>query len=133
MVAVGVGPPERPRLEERVGAEEVAAGELDLVVGEVALQLVRRLQVEQVIAPLLEHDDAPAGGGEHVGRGGATGTAADDDRVGVVTARVHGSDTSSSDQPRGWTSPSNPMDRHPARWRFPPYSGGPYIASQACS
>ena len=45
---------------ERVGAEEVAAGELDLVVRHVAERRERRLEVEQVVAALLEHDHRPA-------------------------------------------------------------------------
>ena len=61
--------PERAGLEERVGAEEVALDELDLVVGEVAERAERRLELEEVVAALLEHDHRPARGGEHVGHG----------------------------------------------------------------
>ena len=133
MVAVVLGPPKGPWLEERVRTEEVPARELDLVVGEVPPESVRRLEVEQVVAPLLQHDDAPAGGGEDVGGRGPARSTANDDGVGVAVAALHGSDTSASVQPLGWTSPSNAIDLHPMRSRLPPYSGGPYIASQACS
>src|SRR5207302_3450502 len=109
------------------------APELDLVVGEVALEGMGRLEIQQVVAALLEDNDTPARRRQDVCGGGAPGSAPDDDSVGVQVAPAHGCDTSASVQPLGWTSPSNPIDRHPARSRLPPYSGGPYIASQACS
>ena len=49
-VAVVDAVTERARLEERVGAEDVAAQELHLVVADVPERLVRRLEVEQVVA-----------------------------------------------------------------------------------
>ncbi len=110
-VAVGVAAAERAGLDQRVGPEEVALGELDLVVGELALQAVRRLEVEEVVAALLQDDDRPPGGGEDVGDGRAAGTAADDDGVGVEVS--HRLVTSSSVQPRGCTSPGKPIDRQP--------------------
>ena len=129
-VAVRLVPSERAGLEPRVGTEEVALGELELVVGEVTERLERRVEREQVVAALLEHDHRPSRGGEHMGGGRPAGTAADDDgvAVGAVDRRrdrhrprsPSGSLTSVSVYPRGWTSPSNPMARHPLRSRLPP-------------
>ena len=93
MVTVALRPSERAGLEQGVRAEKVAHGELDLVVGVVALQRRRVVEVEQVVATLLEHDDRPAGRGQDVGGGAAARTRADDDGVG---ARAHGWLTSSS-------------------------------------
>ncbi len=75
--------PVGPRLERRIGSEEVATVQGDLVVGEVAQRLVRRGQVEQVVATLLEDDDGPSGGGEDLGGRGAARARADDDHVAV--------------------------------------------------
>ena len=117
-VAVGLGAAERPGLDQRVRAQEVALGELDLVVGELTLQPVRRVQVEEVVATLLQDHHRPARGGEDVGEGRPARPAPDDDGVGV-----HGQPpviTSSSVQPRGWTSPRKATEVQPARSRFPP-------------
>ena len=73
--------PERPRLGQRVGAEEVARRELDLVVGVVAGRLREVVGVEQVVAALLHDHDGPAGPRQHLGHGGAARTRADDDGV----------------------------------------------------
>ncbi len=51
---------EGPRLDERVGPEEVARDELDLVVGVVARRLGQVVGVEQMVAALLHDDDGPA-------------------------------------------------------------------------
>ncbi len=82
---------ERPRLDQRVGAEEVAGDELDLVVGVVARRLGHVVGIEEMVAALLHDDDGPPGPGEHLGRRGAAGAGADDDGVGR-----HGCDTSAS-------------------------------------
>ena len=89
---VGV-PAERPRLDQRVRAEEEALDELDLVVRVVARRPGHVVGVEQVVAALLHDDDRPAGTREHLGHGGAAGTRADDDGV---RRSAHGSDTSAS-------------------------------------
>ena len=70
-------------LEARVGAEQVAARQSDLVVGEVAQRLVRCLEVDQVVAALLQDDHRPPGGREHLGGGRPARTRADDDGVAV--------------------------------------------------
>ena len=60
-VAVGGRAAVRARLEQRIGAEEVPAVELDLVVREVAEVVERRLERQQVIAPFSRmHTDFPA-------------------------------------------------------------------------
>ena len=82
-VAVVGAAPVGPRLEQRVRPEQMPAGGGDLVVGEVAQGLVRRGQVDQVVAPLLEDHDRPPGRGEHVRHRGSAGTRADDDDVAV--------------------------------------------------
>ena len=46
--------------------------------------LERRLEREQVVAALLEHDHRPARAGQHVGRGRARRPGADDDGVAVA-------------------------------------------------
>ncbi len=68
-VAVGLAASEGARFEERVGAEVVATEELDLVVRHVAERLEWRVEREEVVAALLEHDHRPSRGGEHLGRG----------------------------------------------------------------
>src|SRR5205823_2699128 len=120
--------PERARLGDRIGSEEVAGHELDLVVRIVGAQAGRVVEVDEVVASLLEDDDRPAGGCEHVGRRTAAGPGTDDDGV-----DGYGPLTSASVKPRGWVSPSKPMERHPTRPWLPPYSGAPYIPSHACS
>ena len=82
-VAVGLGAAVGARLEQRVGAEQVAAERGDLVVGEVAERLVRRLERQQVVAALLEDDHRPAGRRQDLGDRGAAGAGADDDGVAV--------------------------------------------------
>ena len=49
----------------------MAAEELDLVVRDVPERRERRVEREEVVAALLEHDHRPARAGEHVGRGRA--------------------------------------------------------------
>ena len=83
--------PECARLDERIGPEEVAGDELDLVVGVVAGGLRRVVGVEQMVAPLLHDDHRPAGAGQHLGRRRTARSRPDDDGVGR-----HGSDTSAS-------------------------------------
>ncbi len=83
-IAVGVGVPVRARLEQGVGAEEVPRVELQLVVADVPEWAERRVEREQVVPTLLEHQDALAGRGEHLGDGRAGGPRADDDRLDVV-------------------------------------------------
>jgi hypothetical protein len=61
--------PERPRLDEWVGPEEVPVQELDLVVGVVLRQLARVVGIDQVVPALLDDGDRPPGPGENVGRG----------------------------------------------------------------
>ncbi len=87
VVAVVLVAPVRAWFQERVGPEEVAAKELDLVVGDVAQRLVRRLEREQVIPALLEHDDRPTRGREHVCRSRARRPGTDDDGVAVAPSR----------------------------------------------
>jgi hypothetical protein len=97
--AVG-GAPERAGLDERIGTEEVALGELQLVVREVVEQAVRVVEVDEVVAAPLEDADRPAGSGQYVGGGGAAGARPDDDGVEVVRAArttAQGSATSSSE------------------------------------
>jgi hypothetical protein len=106
-VAVGVAQAERAGLEEGVRPEEVADHELDLVVGVVAEELRRVVEVDEVVAALLEEAHRPAGLGQHVGDRGASGAGSDDD--GVEVGRAHGRLTSSSVQPRGCTSPAQSM------------------------
>src|SRR5207302_3984536 len=107
-VAVVLVAPVRARFEQGVGPEEVAAEELDLVVGHVAERFVRRVEREQVVPALLEHDHRPPCRGEDVGRGRAGRPGADNDGVTVAHS---GPDTSSSVYPRGWTSPVKPITR----------------------
>ena len=103
-VAVVLRQAEAAGLEQGVGAEEVPDRELELVVGVIGRQPGRVLGVDQVVAALLEYDHRPAGGGEHVGRRAPPRARAHDDRV-----DGHCPLTSSSLNPRGWTSPSKPM------------------------
>ena len=84
VVVVAVG----ARLEQRVRPEEVAAGELHLVVAHVPERTERRVEREEVVAALLEHDHRPTGLGEHVGRGRAAGPGADDHDVAVALGDV---------------------------------------------
>lgn len=98
-VAVGLGAPIGARFDDRVGTEEVAVGELQLVVGVVAERAERRLQRQQVVPPLLQDDHRPARRGERVSGGRPGRTGSDDDRVAVVVG--HGSCTSPSVYPRG--------------------------------
>ena len=90
-VAVVDGAAIRPRLEERIGSEEVAPKELDLVVRHVTERIERRVEREEMIAALLEHDHRPARAREHVGRGRTRRPGADDDRVAIPVDRFsHG-------------------------------------------
>ena len=82
-VAVGLAAAEGAGFEEGVGPEEVADGELQLVVGVVRLAVRWVVEIEQMVAPLLEDDNRPAGGREDVGDGTAAGARADDDGVGA--------------------------------------------------
>ena len=91
VLAVGRRDPEGPWLDERIGPEEIARDELDLVVGIVATRLGHVVGIEQVVAPLLQHAHGPTGPGEHLGRGGAARTRTDDE--GLVR---HACDTSAS-------------------------------------
>ena len=93
-VVVVVGVAERARFEQGIGSEEVPGRELDLVVAHVPEGPERRLELEQVVAALLEHDHRPPGLGEDMGRGGAARTRPDDHHVGVdgsllTTAHFH--------------------------------------------
>ncbi len=81
---------------------------------------MRVVEVDQMVATLLEDHDRPTRGSENVGDGRTSGSGADDDGV-----DGHALSTSASVQPRGWMSPSNSIDRHPHTSRLPPYSGGP--------
>ena len=66
------------------GIKELRAGRHgDLVVGEVPKRLVGRVERDQVVAALLEHDHRPARGGEHLGGGRPARSRADDDGIGV--------------------------------------------------
>ena len=87
---------ERAGLEERIGAEEVTAGVLDLVVRQMSVQRERRVEIEEVIRALFEDDDRPSGRGEHVGCGRAAGSRTDDDRVAVEVGHQARPLTSSS-------------------------------------
>ena len=80
-VAVRFRQAERARLEEGIGTEEVALGELDLIVRVVAEQPVRVVEVDEVVATPLEHAHRPTRGGEHVGRGRTPRPRPDDDGV----------------------------------------------------
>ena len=82
-IAVGFGVAVGARLDQRVGPQEVAEHELDLVVAHVTERAERRVEREEVVAPLLEHDDRPARGGQHLGRGRTRGPGPDDHRVAV--------------------------------------------------
>ena len=85
-VAVRIGPAERAGLEPRVRAEEVPPHELQLVVGDVAERAERRVERQQMVAALLEHQHRPARRGEHVGRGGPRGPGPDDDGIPLAHA-----------------------------------------------
>ena len=65
-VAFGGAAAERPRFEERVGPEEVAEHQLELVVADMPERTERRIEREQVVRSLLEHDHRPPGRGEHL-------------------------------------------------------------------
>ena len=108
-VALALAVTEGARLEERVGAEEVAGEALHLVVADVTARRVRGLEVEQVVRALLEHDHRPSRVGEDVGGGRPCGSGPDDDGVDVSHAAAGASQarrsTSVSEKPRGWTSP----------------------------
>ncbi len=91
VLALVGGPAEGPRLDERVGSEEVARDELDLVVGVVARRPGHVVGVEQVVPPLLHDHHRPAGPRQHLGRRRPAGPGPDDDGVGG-----HGWDTSAS-------------------------------------
>ena len=80
-LAVGRRAPVGARLEQRVRTEEVAPGEFDLVVRQVAEPVEGRHQREEVVAALLEDADRLPGGGEHVGRGGTSRPGTDHDDV----------------------------------------------------
>ena len=86
LVGVAVG----ARLEEGVGTEEVAAGELQLVVAHVPERPERRVERQQVVAALVEHDDGSTGLGEDVGGGRTAGPGADDHDVAVARGVSHG-------------------------------------------
>ena len=101
VLALVGGPAEGPRLDQRVGSEEVARDELDLVVRVVTCRPGHVVGVEQVVPPLLHDHHRPARPRQHLGRGGPAGPGPDDDGVGC-----HGWDTSASLYPRGCTSPS---------------------------
>ena len=95
VVAVVGAAPVGAGLDQGVGAEQVAVDELDLVVGQVAERLVGRVQVEQVVAALLQHDHRPARLGQHLGHGRARrprshdhGIAVEVGHVGWVTSSV---------------------------------------------
>src|SRR4029453_15488250 len=109
--------------DQRGGAEEVPDRELDLVVGELALGGVRRLEVDEVVAALLEDHHGGAPRGQDVGHGGPAGSP-------PHAARAHlrppqAPRAWSWVQPRGWLSPSKGMLRQPTRSRLPPYTGSP--------
>ena len=111
-VAVGRRPPVGAGLQQRVGAEQVAAGQRHLVVGEVAQEIVGRGQVDEVVAALLQHHHRPPGRGQHLGHGGPAGPRADDH--GVAVGRGHRA-------PAGGNSGAGkPMRAHPAPSRLPP-------------
>ena len=80
-LAVGSGTPVRTRFQQRIGAEEVTTVELDLVARDVPEGCERRVEVQQVVATLLEDAHRLARGREHLGRGGAARAGADDDDV----------------------------------------------------
>ena len=80
-VAVGLAAAEGAGLEERVGTEVVAAEELDLVVRHVPERFERRVEREEVVAALLEHDHRPPRGGEHLGGSRPGRSGADDHHV----------------------------------------------------
>ena len=88
------GAAERTRLDEWVGAEEVAGDELDLVVRVVTRRLRQIVGVEQVVATLLHDHHRPPGTRQHLGRRGAAGSRPDDD--GVWRHVAHGWETSAS-------------------------------------
>ena len=93
LLAVCLVAPERAWLEQRVGPEEVADRELELVVGVIGLAPGRIIEVHQVIAALLEDHNGPSGGGEDVGDGAAARPGPHDD---CVNRRSYGWLTSSS-------------------------------------
>ena len=120
-------------LDQRVGAQQRAAAELDLVVAHVAERPEGLVEIQQVVAAFLEHDHRPAGLAQHLGHRRPGRAGPDDDRVGVEVAHRSapagfapagsapaGFVTWSSVQPRGWTSPSKPMAAQPPRSRLPP-------------
>jgi hypothetical protein len=80
-LAVVLGAAERPRLQPRVGSEEVPAHELQLVVRDVAERSEGSFEREEMVAALLQQQHRPAGTGQHLGRSRARGPGADDDRV----------------------------------------------------
>ena len=86
-LAVAVVAAKGSRLEKRVGSEEVAVHELQLVVRVVALGRVRRLELDEVVAALLENDAVPPGGGDRLGERRPAGPGADDDDASVVGHR----------------------------------------------
>ena len=124
-VAVSLFGPERTGLDEGVGSEEIPVVKLDLVIRVVEGGLAQVVGIEEVVATLLDDGHGPARRRQHVGRRGASRSRPDDHGI-----DRHGSLTSASVHPRGCTSPSNPMAVHPLPFRFPPYSGAPYMPSQ---
>ncbi len=95
--AVTVVATESAGLEEGIGTEEVAVDELQLVVRVVAFGFVGRFELDEVVAPFLEHDAVPPRGGDCFGeRRTARPGAHDHDASVVAHGSSSGSVTSSS-------------------------------------
>src|SRR5205085_5348235 len=139
-----------PGLEEGVLVFEEAPG-LHLVVAEPRAEPPRVTEAGQQVATLLEDQDGVSRTREYPGGDASARPRPDHDHGALAHARPasravshaenvaaaagpsggpgSGELTRAAENPAGWRSPCHRVDVHPTSFRFPPYSGGPYIAS----
>ena len=82
-VSVSRGAAVGARLEDWVGAEQMAPRERDLVVGKMPQRFVRRLRIDEVVAAFLQDDHRPSRRAQHLGCGRPPGSGPDHDHVAV--------------------------------------------------